>query len=64
MKVSRIKCQVPGKGATVVVSGEAISLEDMIEAMTELLKLAKKESEKGLDAKTFERVCRDLAKKG
>ncbi len=63
VKVSRIKCQVPGKGATVVVSGEAISLEDMIEAMTELLKLAKKESEKGLDAKTFERVCRDLAKK-
>jgi ParB family chromosome partitioning protein len=64
LKVSRIKCQVPGKGATIVVSGEAISLGDMIEAMTELLKEAKKASERGLDAKTFERVCRDLAKKG
>jgi len=63
VKVSRIKCEVPGKGATVVVSGEAISLEDMIEALAELIKLAKRESEKGLDAKTFERVCRDLAKK-
>jgi hypothetical protein len=55
---------VPGKGATIVVSGEAISLGDMIEAMTELLKEARKASERGLDAKTFERVCRDLAKKG
>jgi ParB/RepB/Spo0J family partition protein len=64
VRVTRIKCQVPGKGATVVVSGEAISLEDMIEAITELLKEAKKASERGLDAKTFERVCRDLAKKG
>lgn len=64
VRVSRIKCEVPGKGATVVVSGEAISLEDMIDAMTDLLKLAKRESEKGLDAKTFERVCKDLAKKG
>ena len=63
-KVSRIKCQVPGKGVTVVVSGEAIAIGDMIEAMTDLLKLAKRESDKGLDAKTFERVCRDLAKKG
>ena len=54
---------MPGKGATVVVSGEAISLEDMIEALGELMKEAKKASDRGLDAKTFERVCRDLAKK-
>ena len=63
VRVNRIKCQVPGKGATVVVSGEAMSLEDMIEAITELLRLAKKESEKGLGVKTFEKLCRDLAKK-
>lgn len=63
IRVTRIKCEVPGKGATVVVSGEAISLEDMIEALGELMKEAKKASERGLDAKTFERVCRDLAKK-
>ncbi|WP_238537682.1 HDOD domain-containing protein [Zavarzinella formosa] len=64
VKSSRIKCEVPGRGATVIVSGQAISLEDMIDALGDLLKLAKRESEKGLDAKTFERVCRDLAKKG
>ena len=62
--VKRITCQVPGKCATVVVSGEAISLDGMIEALSELMKEAKKASERGLDAKTFERVCRDLAKKG
>lgn len=62
-KVSRIKCQVPGKGVTVVVSGEAIAIGDMIEALNELLKLAKRESEKGIDARTFEKVCRALAKK-
>ena len=65
VKVNRIKCQVPGKkGTSVMVSGEAISLEDMIEALGELMKEAKKASDRGLDAKTFERVCRDLAKKG
>ena len=63
VRVSRIRCPVPGKGATVVVSGAAISLGDMIEAMTDLLKLAKRESEKGIDARTFEKVCRALAKK-
>lgn len=64
LRVSRIRCPVPGKGATVVVSGAAISLGDMIEAMSDLLKLAKRESEKGIDARTFEKVCRALAKKG
>ena len=63
VRVSRIRCPVPGKGATVVVSGAAITLGDMIEAMTDLLKLAKRESEKGIDARTFEKVCRALAKK-
>lgn len=62
-KVSRIKCQVPGKGVTVVVSGEAIAIGDMIEALVELIRLAKREREKGIDARTFEKVCRALAKK-
>ncbi len=63
-RVNRIKCPVPGRHATVVISGEGLSLEDMIEAVQELLKEAKKSSERGLDARTFERVCRDLAKNG
>lgn len=61
IRVSRIKCPLPS-GAVVQVSGEGISLDDMIQAMVELLKEAKRASEQGLDAKTFERVCRDKAK--
>jgi ParB/RepB/Spo0J family partition protein len=61
VRVSRIKCPLPS-GAVVQVSGQAISLDDMIEAIVELLKEAKKAAEQGLDAKTFERVCKDKAK--
>jgi hypothetical protein len=64
VKQSKIKCPVPGKDAMVVVSGAALSLDDLIEVITVFLRLAKRESEKGLDVTTFERVCRDLAKKG
>ena len=58
MRVSRIKCPLPS-GSVVQVSGAEISLDDMIEAIAELLKEAKKASEQGLDCRTFERVCRD-----
>lgn len=62
VKVSRIKC--PVSGAVVQISGEGLSLDDAIEAAQEWIKEAKKASEQGLDAKTFERVCRDRAKRG
>jgi len=55
--VSRIKCPLPS-GALIQVSGQAISLDDMIEAMSKLLKEAKKAPNRVCDAKTFERVCR------
>lgn len=61
VRVSRIKCPLPS-GSVVQVSGAEISLDDMIEAIAELLKEAKRASEQGLDAKTFERVCKDKAK--
>ena len=63
VKVSRIKVPVPGTTATVLVTGEAITLQDMLDALTEVLREGKKACERGLDAKTFERVCRDLARK-
>ncbi len=62
VRVSRIKCPLPS-GAVVQVSGEEINLDDMIEAMAELVKQAKRASEQGLDVRTFERVCKDRAKK-
>jgi len=61
LKVSRIKCPLPS-GATIQVSGESISLDDAIEAAQEWIKEAKKASEQGLDAKTFQAVMRDKAK--
>jgi ParB-like chromosome segregation protein Spo0J len=63
VRVARIKCPV-ASGAVVQISGEGMSLDDAIEAALEWLKEAKKASEQGLDAKTFERVCRDKAKRG
>ncbi len=62
VKVARIKCPV-ASGAVLQISGEALSLDDAIEAAQEWIKEAKKASEQGLDAKTFERVCRDKAKR-
>jgi hypothetical protein len=63
VRVSRIKCPLPS-GSVVQVSGEEISLDDMIEAIAEVLKEAKKASEQGLDARTFQSVMvmRDKAK--
>ena len=50
--VSRIKCPLPS-GAVVQVSGREISLDGMIEAISELLKEAKRAGEQGWDVKTF-----------
>lgn len=63
VKVARIKCPV-ASGTVVQISGEGLSLDDAIEAAQEWIKEAKKASEQGLDARTFERVCRDKAKAG
>jgi len=61
VRVARIKC--PMSRAVVQISGADISLDEAIEAAQEWVKEAKKASEQGLCAKTFERLCRDKAKK-
>jgi ParB/RepB/Spo0J family partition protein len=61
VRVSRIKCPL-ASGAVIQVSGQDISLDDMIAAIVELLKEAKRASEQGLDAKTFQSVMRDKSK--
>jgi ParB/RepB/Spo0J family partition protein len=63
VRVKRIACALPS-GASVVVSGEELSLDDLIEALGEAQKEAKKAREQGLDAKTFSAVMRDKAKAG
>jgi ParB family chromosome partitioning protein len=57
VRVARIKCPV-ASGAVVQISGEGLSLDDAIVAAQEWIKEARKASEQGLDAKTFERVCK------
>ena len=61
--IKRIACPLPS-GATVVVSGEELSLDDIIEALGEAHKEARKAREQRLDAKTFSAVMRDKAKLG
>lgn len=61
VKVTRIKCEVPGKKATITISGQNISLSSAIDIAAEWLREAKKAAEQGLSAKSFERVMRDKA---
>jgi len=63
VRVKRIACPLPS-GASVVVSGEELSLDDLIEALGEAQKEARKAREQGLDAKTFSAVMKDKSKKG
>jgi ParB-like chromosome segregation protein Spo0J len=63
VRLSRVKCLLPS-GIVIVVSGEGLSLDDLIEALAEAQKEAKKAREQGLDSRTFQAVLRDKAKRG
>lgn len=63
VRVKRIACPLPS-GASVVVSGEELSLDDLIEALGDAQKEAKRAREQGLDARTWQSVMRSKAKKG
>lgn len=62
VKVTRIKCEVPGRKSTITIAGQNISLSLAIDIVSEWLREAKKAAEQGLSAKSFERVCKDKAK--
>jgi ParB family transcriptional regulator, chromosome partitioning protein len=64
IKVTRIKCDVPGRKANLTVTGKDISLVQAIEIVQDWLREAKKAAEQGLSAKSFERVCKDKARTG
>jgi len=61
VRVKRIACPLPS-GVSIVVSGEELSLDDIIEALGEAQKEAKKAREQGLDSKTWQSVMKDKAK--
>lgn len=62
-RVKRIVCPLPS-GISVTVSGAELSLDELIEALAEAGRQAKKAREDGLDAKTFTAVLKDKARKG
>lgn len=61
VRLSRVKCVLP-TGVQIVVSGEAISLEDVIESLSEAQREAKRAKEQHLDVKTWSRVMADKSK--
>lgn len=63
VRLSRIKAILPS-GVVIVASGEGLTLDDLIESLGEAQREAKKAREQGLDARTFQAVLRDKAKKG
>jgi ParB family chromosome partitioning protein len=63
VRIKRIVLPLPS-GASITVAGADLSLDDLIEALGESQKEARKAREQGLDAKTFSAVMKDKAKKG
>ena len=61
-RLSRIPCRLPG-GVSVVISGKDMSLDAAIEALTDVLKAAKKAREDGLTAKSWTAAMKDKAQK-
>jgi ParB family transcriptional regulator, chromosome partitioning protein len=62
-KVSRVKCQLANACVTLAAEGDGLSLDDIIETLSEVLKEARKANDQGLSAKTFEKTLRDKAEK-
>jgi len=63
VRSSRVKCELGGN-VSVIVAGNALGLDEVIEALGEALKEARKAREQKLDVKTWSAVMHDRAKNG
>ena len=63
VRLARCKLSL-ASGVNVTVSGEQLSLDDLIEARAKAQKEAKKARDQSLDVKTFQAVMRDKSKAG
>ncbi len=63
VRASKIKIALTS-GVTVTVSGDDLSLDEAIEAVSEAQKEMRKGRDQGLDAKTLQAVCRDKSRAG
>lgn len=65
VRTARVKCAMPS-GVMVTLAGEGggLTLDDVIQTLSELLKAAKAAHVQGLDSKTFSAVMRDKSRLG
>jgi ParB/RepB/Spo0J family partition protein len=63
VRLSRFKYPL-ASGVEITVAGKELSLSDLIDALAELMKEAKRAGDQGLDIRTLVAVARDKAKKG
>jgi ParB family transcriptional regulator, chromosome partitioning protein len=63
VRTSRVKCELSG-GVSIVVAGNALGFDEVIEALGEAQKEARKARDGNLDVKTWTRVMHDRARKG
>jgi ParB/RepB/Spo0J family partition protein len=63
VRLSRVKCPL-SSGVEVTVAGKELSISDFIDALSELIKEAKRAADQGLDIRTLAAVAKDKAKKG
>jgi ParB/RepB/Spo0J family partition protein len=62
-KARWLRCSVPGYRASVTIqASSALGLTDFLDILVEVVKLARKAQSEGLDTKTFQSVCSDMAK--
>jgi ParB family chromosome partitioning protein len=62
VRTSRVKCALPS-GVSIVVSGDDLSLDDLIEAFSEAQREARRARDQSLDVRTFQAVMRDKSQK-
>jgi ParB-like chromosome segregation protein Spo0J len=63
VKLTRIKCTLPSSGVSIVASGPGLSLDDLIDSLSEAQKAAKKSRDNGGDIKSFQSLMAAKSKK-
>jgi ParB family chromosome partitioning protein len=61
VRVSKIRCLL-SSGVAITIAGDSIGLDELIEALAEAQKEARRARDQNLDAKTWQAVMRDRAK--
>lgn len=62
VRMKRILCPLPS-GVSITVSGADLSLDDLVESLSDALKEARRANEQNLDVRTFAAVLKDKAAK-